>query len=400
MTRMAKRAANGRGAVRQRPDGRWEARLSYVDSATGERRRVSVYGSTQKLALAELNKVQDRLEEGKPPKDATSTVGSWLVHWRATTLAASDRKDATKELYANLSRKHLESGPLGALQLDRLKPSDIEALVLSMRTQTKPGKPTQDHPNPEPVRTLSDSTIRQTFTILRQALDGAVRDGLLARNPCHLVKRPGVRPIEAKHLDTSTVSTLLMAAEGLRYAPVLKLIATTGLRRGEALALRWSDVDLDAGVLVVRGTLGRVDGKLLITQPKTERSRREIPLPPSVVAMLKAYRKTQLEERLRAANVWQDTGLVFTSELGTPVEPSSLLRDMKLASAKAGLEGVGVHTLRHSAAVAWLEGGTHIRQVADLLGHSSISITGDTYGHGSQDGAKAAVLALGAQLNL
>lgn len=397
---MAKRAANGRGAVRRRPDGRWEARLSYVDSATGERKRVSVYGVTQKLALAELGKVQDRLEEGKPPKDATSTVAAWLMHWRATTLAASDRKAATKELYTNLSRKYLEPEPFGAMRLDRLKPSDVEALVLTMRARTKPGRLTVDKPVPEPVRALSDSTIRQTFTILRQALDGAVRDGLLARNPCHPVKRPCVRPTEAKHLDTSTVAALLVAAEGLRYAPVLKLIATTGLRRGEALALRWSHVDLDAGVLVVRGTLGRIDGKLLITQPKTERSRREIPLPPPVVAMLKEHRKTQLEERLRAANVWQDSGLVFTSEKGTPVEPSSLLRDMKLASAKAGLNGVGVHTLRHSAAVAWLEGGTHIRQVADLLGHSSISITGDTYGHSTQDGAKAAVLALGAQLNL
>ncbi|OBI19055.1 integrase [Mycobacterium sp. E2327] len=397
---MAKRAANGRGSVRQRPDGRWEARLSYVDSATGKRKRVSVYAATQKLVLAELDKVQDRLDEGKPPKDATSTVAAWLVHWRATTLAASDRKAATKELYANLSRKHLEAEPFGLLRLDRLKPSDIEGLTLSMRSQTKPGKPTDDNPNPERVRALSDSTIRQTFTILRQALDSAVRDGLLARNPCHLTKRPGVRPTEARHLDTSAVSALLVAAEGLRYAPVLKLIASTGLRRGEALALRWSDVDLGAGLLMVRGTLARVNGALVITQPKTERSRREIPLTPPVVAMLKAHRKAQLEERLRAANQWAETGLVFVTEVGRPVEPSSILREIRIASAKAGLDGVGVHTLRHSAAVAWLEAGVHIRQVADLLGHSSISVTGDVYGHGSQDGAKAAVLALGAQLNL
>ena len=344
--------------------------------------------------------MQDRLKEGNPPKDATSNVGAWLVHWRATTLAASDRKAATKELYANLSRKHLEPAPFGVLRLDRLKPSDIEGLVLSMRSETKPGKPTDDNPNPEPVRALSDSTIRQAFTILRQALDSAVRDGLLARNPCHLVKRPGVRPTEARHLDISTVSALLVAAEGLRYAPALKLIAATGLRRGEALALRWSDVDLDTGLLVVPGTLARVNGALVITQPKTERSRREIPLTPPVVAMLNAHRKVQREERLRAANQWADTGLVFVTEIGSPVEPSSILREIRIAAAKVGLSDVGIHTLRHSAAVAWLEAGVHIRQVADLLGHSSISVTGDTYGHGSQDGAKAAVLVLGAQLNL
>ena len=120
---------------------------------------MSVCGATQKVALAELDKVQDRLDEGKPAKDATSTVGTWLVHWRTTTLAASDRKDATKELYANISRKHLEFGPFGAMRLDRLKPSYVEALVLSMRVQTRPGKPTKDDPNPEPVRALSDSTV-------------------------------------------------------------------------------------------------------------------------------------------------------------------------------------------------------------------------------------------------
>ena len=111
---MAKRAANGRGALRRRPDGRWEARLSYVDPDTGSTKRVSVYGSTQKLALTELDKVTDRIADGKPPKDTATTVASWLAHWRATTLPASDRKKATVELYSNLCRKHLESAPFGS----------------------------------------------------------------------------------------------------------------------------------------------------------------------------------------------------------------------------------------------------------------------------------------------
>jgi integrase len=397
---MAKRAANGRGALRRRPDGRWEARLSYVDADTGLRKRVSVYGATQKLALTELDKVTDRIADGKPPKDAATTMASWLAHWRATTLPASDRKKATVELYSNLCRKHLESAPFGSLRLDRLKPSDIEGLILRMKQATKPGKATDQNPNPEPVRALSDSTIRNTYTVLRQALDGAVRDQLLARNPAALVKRPGVERPEARYLDVGSVAAVLQAAEGLRYHPVLLVIAATGLRRGEALALSWSDIDLDAGVLTVRRTLSRIDGKLDVSTPKTERSRREVPLTPAVIAILKAHRKIQLEERVAAANVWHDTGLVFTSELGTPVEPSSVLRDIRIASAKVGIQEIGVHTLRHSAAVSWLSSGVHIRQVADLLGHSSISVTGDVYGHGSQDGARAAVLALSAHLNL
>ena len=395
---MAKRRANSEGSVRQRPDGRWEARLSYLDPDSGVRRRVSVYAATQKAALAELDKVQDRITEGQPPKDASRTIGDWLAHWRGTTLAASDRKASTKELYANLARKHLEPEPFGSTRLDRLKPSDIERLILSMRAKTKPGKPNDEAPKPEPVRALSDSTIRQVYTILRAALDGAVRDGLLARNPAAAVRRPGIEQGEAKYLPSDDVSKLLRAASGSRYYPVLALIASTGLRRGEVLGLSWDKVDLDAGLLKVTATLNRVDGRLVCSEPKTQRARRTLPLTPTMVALLRKHKATQAAERLRAANQWDDNGLVFTSELGSPVDPRNILRTVEVAAGKAGVEGVGVHTLRHSAAVAWLESGTHIKAVADLLGHSSIAITGDTYGHTSDGAAKAAVLALGARL--
>ena len=178
------------------------------------------------------------------------------------------------------------------------------------------------------------------------------------------------------------------------------LIAATGLRRGEALGLRWADVDLGAGVLRVAGTLGRIGRRLVISEPKTDRSRRTVPLHPAVVTMLRAHRTAQKAERLRAGNQWTDSGLVFTTELGGPVDPRNLLRVLEGAAAAAGVEGAGVHTLRHSAAVAWLEAGVHIRQVADLLGHSSVAITGDVYGHGSDDGARRAVDHLAGWLGL
>jgi site-specific recombinase XerD len=116
--------------------------------------------------------------------------------------------------------------------------------------------------------------------------------------------------------------------------------------------------------------------------------------------MLKSHKATQAAERLRAGDQWQDNGLVFCTELGTPVEPRNLLRVIESAANTAGVAGVGVHTLRHSAAVAWLESGTHIRAVADLLGHSSIAITGDVYGHTSDTAARTAVESLGERLGL
>jgi integrase len=329
-------------------------------------------------------------------KDASSTVGDWLAHWRATSLAASDRKESTRALYGTLCRKHLEPAPFGAIQLDKLRPTDVEALVLAMRAKTK--TPADD--DAEPVRALSDSTIRQTYTVLRAGLDGAVRDGLLGRNPAALINRPGVERREARHLDADDVAAVLTAADASRYHPALVLIASTGLRKGEALALRWDRVDLDAGTLKVGATIARVNHALTITEPKTARSRRTVPLSPAVVAMLRKHRATQKADRLRAGNQWRDSGLVFTTELGGPVDPRNLLRVIEAAAKTAGVEGVGVHTLRHSAAVDWLESGVHIKAVADLLGHSSIAITGDVYGHTSDDTARAAVDGLAGRLGL
>jgi integrase len=174
---------------------------------------------------------------------------------------------------------------------------------------------------------------------------------------------------------------------------VLVLIAATGLRKGEALALPWNTniVNLDEGWLKVRRTLSRVGSELVFSEPKTDRSRRMVPLSPAVVAMLRRHRTEQKAERLRAGDQWRDSGLVFTTEFGAPVDPRNLLRVVEVAPEAAGVQGVGVHTLRHSVAVGWLESGVHIKAVAELLGHSSVSVTGDIYGHTSDDTARGAV---------
>jgi integrase len=222
-------------------------------------------------------------------------------------------------------------------------------------------------------------TARQIYLVVRAALDGAVRDQLIARNPAAAVARPGVARREARHLDASD--------------------AATGLRRGEALALSWDAVDLDAGILTVVATLGRFGARLVISEPKTDRSRRTVPLNPAIVTLLRRHKATQAAERLRAGDSRTDSGLVFTTELGRPIDPRNLLRVLETAAAAVGIAGAGVHTLRHSAAVAWLEGGTHIKAVADLLAHSSIALTGDVYGH-TTDTARAAVDGLASRLGL
>jgi integrase len=379
---MAKRAI-GEGSVRQRPNGLWEARLSYIDPQSGRRRSVSLYAATAEEVRDKLDEARDRIKTDVPVRDSSQQLAEWITHWSATALEASPRKESTKTLYRNLARKHLSPAPFGATPLDKLRKTHVDGLVVALRK-----------------RSLSDSTVRQVYTVLRAILDDAKIDGLIADNPAAKMARPRVARTEARHLSASEVTAVLGAAEGLRYRPVLALIAATGLRRGEALALRWEHLNLADGTLKVAATLSRVGEQLVITEPKSARSRRTVPLSPGIVALLKAQRATQVAEHLHAGSRWTDSGLVFTTEFGTPVEPRNILRTIENAAAKAGIEDVGVHTLRHSAAVAWLEAGVHIKAVADLLGHSSIAITGDIYGHTSDATTRAAIDGLTSTLGI
>ena len=379
---MSKRS-NGEGTVRQRPNGTWEARLSYIDPQTGKRRRASFYGPTAEAVRDDLDSARDRIKAQAPVRDSSQSLGDYISHWLDTALEASPRKQSTKALYRNLANKHLSPAPLGTTSLAKLRKTHIDGLIVALRK-----------------RGLSDSTVRQVYTVLRAILEDAKLDGLVAENAAVKVPRPRIARTEAKHLSATEVAAVLKAADGLRYRPVLVLIAATGLRRGEALGLRWDAVNLDDGTVKVSATLGRVDGELLSTEPKTTRSRRTVPVSPAIVKLLKAQRAAQAAERLHAGDQWKDSGLVFTNEFGGPVDPRNLLRTIELAAKKAKVENVGIHTLRHSAAVAWLESGVHIKAVADLLGHSSIAITGDIYGHSTDSMARAAIDGLTSALGL
>ncbi|UOY02626.1 tyrosine-type recombinase/integrase [Blastococcus sp. PRF04-17] len=253
---------------------------------------------------------------------------------------------------------------VGTISLSRLRPSDVEALIVTKRDAG-----------------LSGSTIRTIYTVLRSALDIASRDGLIRSNPAAAVKRPGVERKDAPHLTAEQAQALLEAIRGDRLENLFRVMLATGLRRGEALALHWSDVDLDARQLRVRGTLSRTSQGLQLDEPKTDKSRRTVPLPRSAVEALRTHRTRQLEEQLAAAGAWQERGLVFTTEIGTPLEPRNVLRRFEVLMERAGLPGVTLHTLRHSAASFLLAAGTHTKVVQEHLGHSSYAITADIYSH-------------------
>ncbi|MGK5115455.1 tyrosine-type recombinase/integrase [Geodermatophilus sp. CPCC 205506] len=356
------RRANGEGSTFRRKDGTWSAELSYRDDY-GTLTRRTVYGKTQADVRAKFRDACERIESGAPVKDASMTVAAWLEDWITKSLAASDRKQATKDLYATLARTHLVP-TVGTIPFGRLRPSDVEALIVTKRNAG-----------------LSGSTIRTIYTVLRSAMDIASRDGLIRSHPAAAVRRPGVERKDAPHLTAEQAQSLLEAIRGDRLESLFRVMLATGLRRGEALGLHWSDVDLDAGLLRVRWTLARTSQGLQLDEPKTDKSRRTVPLPRSAVEALRAHRERQDDEQHAAADAWTDNGLVFTTEIGTPLEPRNVLRRFEVLAERAGLRGVTLHTLRHSTASFLLAAGTHTKVVQEHLGHSSYAITADIYSH-------------------
>jgi integrase len=352
---------------RRASDGKWAGTLDLGRDAQGRRRRHVVYGQLRREVIAKLEEARSRLAADEPVRDARVTVANFINDWLEKALPASARRATTQATYAALARTQLTPAPFGALPLDRLRPSDIEALLLAKRDAG-----------------LAEWTVRAIYTVVRQALDTAMRDGLIRRNPAAAVKRPTVNRGEARYLTPEEAGRLLEAAKGDRLYPLLVLLLGSGLRRGEALALHWRDVDLAAGHMRVRWSLARVGGKLVFSQPKTVKSRRFVSLPAPVLETLRRHRVAQAAERL-AAPVWHPwpdhDDLVFSTQFGTPIEPRNAARSFARIAGRAGLDGASLHTLRHSAASALIASGVHVRIVQEVLGHSTYAVAADTYAH-------------------
>jgi integrase len=378
----SRRRGNSEGSTpRRRPDGRWQINLRVTDEF-GERGRHTVYGDTAQDARDRAAEIRKRVEDGQPARDRRETVAAFTQHWIDTSLQASERKRNTKVMYAGVARTHILSSSIGRLTLDKVRPSHVEGWVVELRRKG-----------------LAESTIRSAYTILRAVLDTAVRDGALASNPAAVIRRPRVTSKEAHHLTPPQVAALLRAAEGSRYAPLFALLVHTGLRRGEALALQWADVDLAKGLLRVRGTLSRIDGELLVTEPKTAKSKRFVPISAPAERLLVDLHAAQADERSRAGSAWRHTGFVFTTEVGEPCDPRNAFRALKVAATRAGRAAVGRHTLRPAAASVLLSHRVPLKVVSEILGHSSIAITGDVYGHVAPDVSRGALDILGEVLD-
>jgi len=278
-------------------------------------------------------------------------------------------RTSTTASYASSTRQHLVPG-LGRYRLDKLTAGHIRAFLKAKSLELGPGT----------KRPLSTRTLQYLHAVLRLALEQARRDDLVVRNVAGLVAGPRVQRAEIKPLTAQEARQLLAASAADRLAALWLLVIAVGLRRGEALALRWDDIDLERGHLQVRATLHRIGGQLVHDpMPKTESGRRVLPLPAFVVDALKAHRSSQAVERM-AARAWADPTLVFTTRVGTAIEPRNSLRAFHTLCDRADFRRARIHDLRHAAASFTLLQGIDLRRHGHP-GHSRLSTTSDPYTH-------------------
>jgi integrase len=363
-TRKVGKRGNGEGSIYQDAEGRWR---SVVDLGyrNGKRRRKYLSGQTRAQVAGKLRQVLDEQDAGVQitTDGPAPTLESWLNHW-LETIAAPRLRPSTLTTYRGYVRNHLVP-ELGRHRLDELAPEHLEACYLRL---AKAG--------------LKPASILQTHRILSRALKVAMQRGRVRRHVATLVEPPSVHRDEIRPLTAEQSRAVLQTALGQRNAARWSVALALGLRQGESLGLPWDAVDLETGTLTVRQALQRQPGGgLVLVPPKSRAGRRVIPMPTQLVEALKAHRAAQVAERLAAGSMWVDTGLVFTTVIGKPVDPRSDHRQWQQLLRSAGVPPARLHDARHTAATLLLAQGVPARVVMELLGHSQITLTLGTYTH-------------------
>jgi len=237
-------------------------------------------------------------------------------------------------------------------------------------------------------QTLPKSAVR---TLLRMALNQALKWGLVQRNVAALVDAPRAVRFEVQPIDQKQALAFLDALKGDRLEALFTVALSLGLRRGESLGLRWQDIDFENRTLRVCQQLQRIDKKLVFDEPKTKSSRRILGLPDSLAAKLREHRTRQLEQKMAAGSEWKEGGLVFTTSLGTPIDPRNVKRRLDSILDKAKLPHFRIHDLRHFCASLLLAQGVELKVVSQILGHTQIRVTADIYTHVLPQTQKAAI---------
>lgn len=363
---MARKNAKGSGSIRQRPDGRWEGRYSYVDEL-GVTRRRSVYADKQSACRKLLTEAIRAVDNGthKVSKEHY-TVESWITTW----LEAYSRgwKPRTVADYRSKAERYIVPS-LGSVQLSALTPLIVQRFCNRLSDGYAGQKP------------LSPKSVRNIHGVLHSALKQAVSDGVLAGNPADNTKLPPLQKVQLRPLMDDDVARFMAACESHKYGRLYIIDLFTGLRQSELLGLQWGDIDFGAGVITVQRQLQKVRGerRYIFLETKS-RKQRQVPISPSIIALFRTQQAQQAALQLAAGSLWDNPrNLVFTNELGEHLAHSTIQNRFRMLVRSIGLEGVRFHDLRHSCAILALQSGCSIKATQELMGHYSSSFTMDVY---------------------
>ena len=369
------RAAQGSGTIRQRPDGRWEARFTIGrDPGTGRQIQRSVYGATQQEVRKKLAEAVAALDAGNYFEPSKMTLGRWVEIWLQEYMG--DKKYLTVKHYKAQCRAHIVPS-LGAVKLSELTTPQIQSFYNGLQRGGMAAK-----------------SVRNVHGILTKCLSTAVQVGYLRDNPASRVTLPKVEKKEIRPLSDEQVKAFLTVSAGDEYEIILKTILFTGLREAEATGLTWDCIDFKAGTIKVCKQLQKrpqQDGGFTFAPLKNNKTRIIKPAP-FVLSLLERRRREQVEQRFRAGELWtgwsnaeeRKTALVFTTATGGNLSPQTVYNHYKKLARKIGAPDSRVHDLRHTFAVLSLQNGDDVKTVQRNLGHATAAFTLDVYGHVSE----------------
>ncbi|MDI9261270.1 site-specific integrase [Alicyclobacillus sendaiensis] len=338
--------------------------------ANGKRRRKWFGGyKTKKEAQAALVQKLHELQTGQFIEESDITIAEFLQQWLEHK--RSQVRPATLRSYEWHIRRHILPY-IGHIKVSKLTPSILQNLYITLQKAPRhDGKP----------GSVSNRSILHAHLVLHEALERAVRWGIIPRNVCDLVDPPRPQKVDIQVWDIEHVNRFLLAARNDRYYIAFLLAITTGMRKGEILGLRWIDIDFASKLITVRQNLSFVHGQIYFLEPKTARGRRAVALSDPIIEALKRHREIQDAERHRAGVLYEDHGLVVQTELGHPVTPRALDRSWYSLLKQCDVPKIRFHDLRHTHATLLLKQGVHPKIVSERLGHANIGITLDTYSH-------------------
>lgn len=359
---LGKRRSKGDGAVFRRSDGRWvgQVNLGWRD---GRRVRKTVQGATRKDVQDAVRALLRNVEDGIPPPTRSPRLNEFLKQWLVSVKPAL--RPSTYVSYEGIVRLHI-APEIGHVHMDKLSVDQVAGLIARKVSDSR----------------FSPRSTHYVLQVLRIALNKAVRWGVVPRNVATLVDAPRVAHQDVRVLSPEETKRLLEAARSDAMEGLVVLAVSTGLRLGEALGLQWPDIDLDRRQLRVNKALQRVAGQgQVLMETKTRRSRRSIVLPVRTAEALRRQSVRQGDQRRAAGSDWHEGGFVFTSSTGRPLDQRNVLRTFGRILRTARLPKMRFHDLRHSCASLLLAEGVSPRVVMEMLGHSRISVTMDTYTH-------------------